>query len=403
MALRNLARNTRRSALTIMAVVVGTGILTVGLAWINGVTTTIFSNVASMAGQVRVATPAYVLREARLPLYENMAQTQGLVQAIEHLPEVRAFPVIRSQVTATVGDDIGENQAPVMGAPVVYYQAILGLGASLVEGRMMESGQAEVVLGRRVARDLGAHVGDDLVILGLTQDGSLSPLKLAVVGVVELGTGVGDKQIYLPLERARWLADIPGGAQELLVFGPDYRDADALAERVRQLPELKGLRVEAWSQREPFAQLERLVSKIFGFLSAIIVVVTAMVVLNTMLMSVLERTGEVGVLRAMGMERSQAVQLFVLEAMFLGGTGSAVGVLLGSGPALYLQAFGVNMGDDITAKLDIPVTTVMYAAHSPAIALRVFVLGFVIAILGAALPALRAASIQPVEAMRRRK
>ncbi len=403
MALRNLARNARRSLLTGVAVVVGTALLTVGLSWINGVTTTIFSNAADLAGQVRVATPAFVLREARLPLYENLEQTDALVQAVQALPGVRAYPAIRTQVTATVDEDIGEHIAPILGAPLPYYQDVLGLPAKVVQGRGHGPDPSEAVLGAAIARDLGAGIGDDLVVLGQTQDGSLSPLKLAVVGIAETGNGLGDRLIFVPLERARWLADIPDGGLELLVFGDDFRAAAALAARIRALPELEGLSVQAWLEREPYDQLEQIVSKIFNFLSGIIVVVTAMVVLNTMLMSVLERTSEVGVLRAMGMKRSHTVGLFVLEAMMLGGAGSALGVLVGSMPALYLQRVGVDLGDEITAKVDVPVSAVMHGLHTPQIAGRIFLLGFVIAVLGAALPAVRAASIQPVEAMRRKK
>lgn len=400
LALRNLRRNTRRSTLTILAVVLGTGILTLGLAWLNGVTHSIFKNAADQAGQVRIATPDFVQREARMPLYENLAETDPIVAAVQEVPGVAAYPVIRTLVMASLGEALGDTSAPLQGAPLAYYRDVLDLGGNLVSGRVHGEDPGEAVLGRAVAQELKASVGDELVVLGQTQDGSISPLKLAVVGIAALGNGVGDKLIYVPLERARWLADIPEGGVEVLVFGDDDRDAAALAAQLRSLPALAGLSVQAWMTREPYSQLSQTLTKVVGAVALIIVLVTAMVVLNTMLMSVMERTGEVGVLRAMGMKRRSTVALFVLEAAFLGGAGSALGVVLGSIPAIALQIHGVDLGNEMTAKLDVPVNTVMHALHTPQIAVFVFLLGYVIALVGSAVPALRAASIQPVEAMR---
>ena len=402
-ALRNLTRNRRRSALTCLAVMVGTAMLTLALSWVQGVIGTVFGNASSMAGDVRIATPEYVLREAQLPLYENIADVEPVLEALEGLDDVRAYAVIRTRVTATVGEEIGEHHAMLVGATLDHHEQVLALPETVAEGSWFTGQRHEALLGRLVAKDLEAQAGDELVVLGMTQDGSISPLKLDVVGIVEVGNGPGDKLIYTTLERARWLADMEGGATEVLAYGSDFRLAGKLAERVGALPELDGLQVQPWLARDPYSTLVRIFSVLIGILSGIIVFITSMVVLNTMLMSVLERTGEIGVLRAMGMARLRTVTMFVLEAMFLGGTGSLLGVMLGSIPARVLELRGVDLGDAMTAKVDVPIASVVHADLTWEIALWVFALGFVVAIVGSALPALRAASVQPVEAMRRRK
>ncbi len=402
-ALRNLSRNRRRSVLTCLAVMVGTAMLTLALSWVQGVIGTVFGNASAMAGEVRIATPEYVLREAQLPLYENIADVEPVLEAIGGLEGVRAYAVIRTMVTATVGEEIGEHHAMIVGAGLGHYEQVLELPEAVAEGTWFTGEGHEALLGRIVANDLEAHAGDELVVLGMTQDGSISPLKLNVAGIVEVGNGPGDKVIYTTLERARWLADMEGGATEVMAYGSDFRLASQLAERIRALPVLEGLQVQPWLARDPYSTLVRIFSVFVGILSAIIVFITSMVVLNTMLMSVLERAGEIGVLRAMGMARFRTVTMFVLEAMFLGGTGSALGVMLGSIPARVLEIRGVDLGDEMTAKVDVPIASVVHADLTWEIALWVFLLGFVVAVVGSALPALRAASVQPVEAMRRRK
>ena len=83
LALRNVFRNKRRSALTTLTVLLGTALLTLGLSWLNGIMGMILGGATDMAGEVRVVTPEYSLREASFPLYENMDPIQPLVEAIE--------------------------------------------------------------------------------------------------------------------------------------------------------------------------------------------------------------------------------------------------------------------------------------------------------------------------------
>jgi len=128
-------------------------------------------------------------------------------------------------------------------------------------------------------------------------------------------------------------------------------------------------------------------------------------IFNTMSMSVLERTGEIGVMRAMGMSRPRALGLFLVESIFIGLLGSALGVALGSAGAWYLQTYGVNLGEDVVAKMgsSFPMKATVYADLSLATVATAVALGIVASVLGALLPALRASSIQPVLAMRARR
>ncbi|MEK7767904.1 MAG: FtsX-like permease family protein, partial [bacterium] len=245
----------------------------------------------------------------------------------------------------------------------------------------------------------GAKIGDEVVLLGMTQDGSLSPIKGRLVGIVR-GGGFLDRQVLVPLERMQWLADLEGGATELLVFGESFIGGPALAVRLKRVPGLAAYAVQGWDEREPLASASRVIATVRFLVIGVVVLLAALGIWNTMTTSVLERTREIGVLRAMGLTRAGVVGLVVAEAGTIAVLGGALGVALGAVPSGLLTRYGVRLGGDVTARMNMPVPEVIRGLLTPGIALGSFALGLAMALLGGVPAALRAASIQPVTAMR---
>jgi putative ABC transport system permease protein len=403
LSLRNALRNRRRSALTALTVTLGVALLTVAMAWIGGVFGGILEMASNSAGQVRVVTPKYAQKEQMAPLYENMPSVDPLLTAIRGAPGVTgAWPRIVTGATATPGEEIGEHFGPLIGAPVEYLDAVMKLDQKVASGGPLRTDD-EILLGKTFAAQIGAKAGDRITILGMTQDGSPSGAVLTCVGTVDLG-GAQNRFSFVTLARAQLLTDMDGGATELLVFGDDYEQAGLLATELRELPALDGLDVTSWDQRPPFDGMLSFARGIHRFAAAVIVFITALGVLNTMLMSVLERTAEIGVMRAMGLRRWQAVSLFVMEAMGISSIGGVVGAAAGALIAWYIQVHGVNLGSSVSKMpASIPINETVYARLTPGILVGAIILGFVMAVVGGALPAIRAARIQPIEAMRQRR
>jgi putative ABC transport system permease protein len=407
LAFRNAARNLVRTALTAGIVLFGTALLTVALAWMNGIFGQLLGSSAASAGHVRIVTPGYVAREQLLPLYEHVPDAEATVKSLGEVPGVvAAYPRILMGVTITASEEIGEVFGLVSGAPVAWYRDRLDLDEELVEGRLQAEGaDDEIVLGATVASRISAKIGTEVVLLGQTQDGAMSPAKGTVVGIVSAGNALVDQGVFLPLGPVQYMADISGGATEILVYGEDRNEAGALASAIDARPAFDAWTVEAWSAREPWGSMLAITRFVQGVLEVVIVFITALGVWNTMMMSVLERTGEIGVMRAMGLSRMGAVALFVVEALTIAITGGLAGITIGGLAGLYLEINGVLLGEELTKNLDaaIPFTARLYADVSPAVLATAFGLGLAMAFVGSAAPALRAASIQPVEAMRARR
>ncbi|MFZ4579542.1 MAG: ABC transporter permease [Myxococcota bacterium] len=398
---RNLRRNPTRTGLTVGMVTVGVALLVVGQSWIDGMMGGMLRTATDAAGHVRLVDPGYARREALAPLDKNLRDVQELANRLRKTPGVvEVVPRITTGVTVSTGEEIGDLFAQVIGAPESYLRVRLGLSQRLVAGRWLGTAADDMVMGAKVAEQAGARVGDEVLLLGVTQDGAMSPLKGRLVGIVKGPSASVDQQIFLPLERVQWLTDMPGGATELLVYGGAYQGGVQLADQLRRDPVSKGLDVSAWSDREPWASMTRTVDAERMILLLIVGFLTAIGIWNTVVTSVLERTHEIGVLRALGLSAAGAVALFVIESLAVGLVGGVCGALLGAWPAWLLQEHGIHLGAGVADKVSMPMAETVYGLLSVEILVTAFVLGLVITLLGSFIPALRAARILPVVAMR---
>lgn len=419
MAIRNLGRNRRRTLLTALTVAIGVALLIIAMSFVGGVFWSALEKVSAMAGEVRVVTPKYAQRDQLMPLSENMPETSAFEAAIRASEGVTAvYPHIAMGVTGAVGDDeIGERFALLHGAPMEFYTEHLDLDAYLQEGAMPDwtaedwasvgarpKFAVNALVGRQFAEEIGAKAGTEVIVTGQRQDGSPSGMRIQVAGVVDLGNSAQNRQVWVSLDAARWMTEIPAGATELMVFGDDWESAPDLAASLRGNAALSELSVKAWSERPPYDGFVGFARVLHAIAGGVIVFITALGVLNTMFMSVLERTAEIGVMRAMGLRAWQSVVLFVVEAMAIATVGGAVGVIVGAPVSLYLGHIGIDFGAAVD-KLPptIPINTIVRPVLDWNVAIMGVVLGYAMALVGGSLPAWRASQIQPVEAMRARR
>jgi len=408
LAIRNARRNLRRTLLTAATVVFGVAMMVLGMAWIEGIFGQMISLYTAQSGHVRVLDGDYAQREELQPLYENIEDAAAVEDAITEVDGVTyVAPRIVVGAVITADEEIGEDFTMVVGAPQDYFTGTFAGPDHLVDGQWLTGEAGEVVLGAKIAGQIGAAVGDEVLLLGQTQYGSMSPMAAQVVGIVS-GDASLRQQAFVTLEDAQWMLDLEGGALELLVWAEDDEPETglALASRIASLEGMDGYLAQAWIERSPWNMMIGMIGVLQGFLQGILVFITALAIFNTMTVSVLERTREIGVMRAMGLTRVGAVGMFVVEAIAIGLLGGVVGAALGAVPSAYLEAVGVTMGADIvdaTAGTGFPMTETFYADMNPEIFVNGVLIGVAMAVMGALLPSLRAAAIRPVVAMRARR
>jgi putative ABC transport system permease protein len=245
--------------------------------------------------------------------------------------------------------------------------AVKGPFLNMVAGDVLASGAKtmEVMLGEGLARSLKAKPGTNLTLLASTTDGALNALDVTVKGVFSTGVPDIDKRlVYTDIVTAQKLLN----TQRVSTLGVFLKSMEATEAAQRRIARLQPtLTVQTWLDQAFFYRSVRdLYNRIFGALGLIIGVIVVFVVTNAMAMAIIERTREIGTLRALGTLPSQLLRTLALEGMVLGGVGAAVGAVVAFAVSMLLYIVPVQMppppGSSRGYALNVNVDPAMYAA-----------------------------------------
>jgi putative ABC transport system permease protein len=219
------------------------------------------------------------------------------------------------------------------------------IAATLKTGRYLEDDNPEAVLGDALARNLGVRVGDTITLLGMARDGSVAADVLTVRGIVASGIDTLDRQLAeIPLGRFQADFAMNGAANLLVVSGRNLARVQSALPALQRLAQPQKLTVRAWYELEPGLQAAiRLDASSSVLWYASLVVIVVVLLLNTLLMSVLERTREFGVLLALGMRIGAIGRMVWLELLLLLSAGLAIGIALGGGLAAWYGVHGLPL------------------------------------------------------------
>lgn len=398
LALRNIFRQRIRSAVTLAAIVFGV----VGLILSGGFVQDIFVQlgeaiIQSETGHVQVFREGFREKGSRQPERYLIDDPKATAALIAKEPLVSAVST-RLSFSGLLNN--GKRDLAIVGEGVEPdKEARLGTFLKMVAGRpLADSDLFGTTIGQGVAQSLGLKVGDNVTLLMNTTGGALNTIDVEVVGIFQSFSRDFDaRAIRIPLAAAQELMATPGG-NLLVVTLHRTADTDAAQEKIRALLPA-GLEARSWKQLSDFYEKTlQLYDRQFGVLQIIILVMVLLSVANTVNMSAFERMGEFGTLQALGNTRRDVFRLIVMENVFLGLMGGALGAVIGIVLALLISAIGIpmppppsaNNGYTAMIRLDAGIVT------------SALLIGVVAASLAAIFPARRVSRTEVVEALRQR-
>ena len=342
LAWRNMWRNWRRTAIALVAIVLGVILLLFMDSMIKGSDQAIFGNAVRLyGGNLQVHAIGFRERANRLPMLP-LTDADAVVQAARAQPQVLA--AARRINTAGIVINRGNSMPVAITALEPDIEAAISLQAENVsQGRFLsvEDGDA-IFIGQALADRLQVTVGDNVTLLGRSKNEAMRQHNFIVVGIYDLHMPEAEKStVFIPLIDAQTLYNLRGQATEAAIFLKQIgTEGEVLTALKAQLPNYE---VDSWQTLK--GDLRETLDTKFAFTSffgIVVLFIASIGILNLMLMAVFERTREMGVLSALGMKGRQIMGLFLLEGSWIGVVGAVVGCGLGFALIALVGSVGLD-------------------------------------------------------------
>ena len=400
-ALRFLREGRMQTLLIIVGVAAGVAVIAYISALINGLQSNTLAKTLGAQAHISLRAPDDLVTPAALPVagaavltetqpraqrLRSVANWQALVPLLERLPDVAGVsPMVSGSGLALRGE--ASQAIALMGVDLDRYDRVVGLRSKVVSGSARLA-PGEAIVGRELAQDLGVRVGDRLTVQTSGAGGAVSD-AVRVTALVDLGVkDLNRRTVIVPLRAAQSLLALPGGATQIDLTLKDVWVAQTLASELQtRLP----YKIESW--QESNAQLVSALNAQSISTAIIRGVVLAVVVLgiaSVLVVSVVQKGREIGILRAMGATRGQVLRVFLVQGAVVGVLGSVLGLLLAVA-LIWVFTHFVRGSDGM------PLFSI---ALPPAMALQVALIASVCGVLAAVAPARRAAALDPAQAIR---
>jgi lipoprotein-releasing system permease protein len=397
-ALRFLREGRVQTAFIIGGVAIGVGVIVFMSALLSGLQANFVKRVLTGQAHIQLLPPKEAARALRghdrdivqgsivqtpLQRLKSIDQWQSVAAEIRALPEVSVVsPAANGSALVVRGD--ASRAISVVGIEPELYFRIVPMPEKMVHGSARVTVN-DILIGTELASDLGVSVGDKLRVTAA--NGSAN--TLTITGIFDLGNkGANARTTLMALRSAQSLLGLPGGVSALDVTVHDVYSADEVAHHITALT---GVQADSWikTNEQFFAAVSAQTTantaiRVFVGLSVAFGIASVLVV------SVVQKSREIGILRAMGITRGQILRIFLLQGGVLGFGGAVAGSLLGSGGLLVWQQAQRN-----------PDGTVMFAvSFEPLMFAIALLLATVTGLLASLAPAMRAARLDPVVAIR---
>ena len=400
MAFRSVVRNGRRSALTALAVALGLVVVMVMSGALEGmIDTALADTIRVSTGHLQLRNANYEVEKASLLAKDLLPDGEKLAEEVEALPGVQsAAPVLwtgglLNTPRESVGVEIvGMNPEDDFHMPI---------REGIVAGEYLApDDRGRILVARMLAEQMNIAVGQRVSLAASDADGVGQEGIFTVVGLVDTGfPGIDQNRVLMPLEQAQAFSGVGDGVSSLILMLDNKDDSTVMAEQFAA--ENENREAFTWQDLNILLLQSMELGLVYYYVVYIIVfLAVAVIIANTLLMSVFERTREIGVLASLGMKGRQIMALFLFEAVILAVFGVLVGLILGLGAVTYFARVGISFSAETAAMVEgMAMGTTLKGGYAPDQFVILSLLLLFVVSLVSLYPAWYASRLEPVEAL----
>lgn len=402
-AFRNLSRQRRRTLLTVAIISVGVIAVLLFSALSGAFKNMMIGQITdSMLGHLQIHTKGYVSSLDNLPLNKVISEKQmkRIDEILKGIPQVEAYSK-RILMGGMLSNYLETTNVKIAGINPNDEAIVTPLLTSRIkEGKMLEKG--EILLPELVTKGMGLKVSQDIVLIVNNADGSVNGQNLKISGIIESVVGPTGKYGYIHIDDAKTV---------LRMSEPQYSEIALRLKTIGSLEKVFGIisqklstmknkqdmplfEVHTWEKLSPFYNIAQMIDLMALFINVLLIAIVLISILNVMIMAVYERMKEIGTLAAIGTLPDKIRTMFLLEGLFLGFFGSAVGSIIGVFVIIIVKfshftiAFGRN--ENILLDPSIPFKQMLF----------ITAISTVVAVIASLQPAIKASRMNPIESLR---
>jgi len=399
---RSLFRQKRRTLITVMVITFGIGclLLTTGhsvyIEWALREST-----IHSETGHLQLFHPEYYKQEEETILQFGLDNYEMISDDLKQLKEVM---LVQARIDFMGLISNGDKSVAFLGKGVEAekekkLRTLFGNAGSDYDSLIAYQPDIDIIiLGKGLAASLDAEIGDWLTLMATTADGALNAVDVNVVDTFEGGMAEYDKRaLIIPLRTAQILLNSQK-VEKLLVTLDDTEKTDHMYDRILHRAENQGypLSLKKWHQQAAYyKQVRRFYQQITGFLSLVLFIIVFFSTSNTVVMSIVERTREIGTLLSLGTSRGQTLKMFFFEGLLIGLIGGLLSCIFAFGFSFIINHFNIVLSPPPGFSEGYPLSILNQADFY----LQIFIITVIVATLSSLAPAFRVTRMKIVDAL----
>jgi putative ABC transport system permease protein len=405
LGLKNLTRQKRRNGITILVIAFAFFIYLFLDSVMGGMEELSFNNIRNFeTGNIQVSYPQYWEEREELPLENLIYLNQEIEKSIINVDGVLGTsPELR--FTASLNNGLDEIAVIGLGILPEKYNEVYTTQQYLVAGSIFVPGESKAVIGERLAELMDLKVGDYITLLIRTKEETFNTIDLEIGGLMNTPHPViNNGIIFVPLDIAQQALNVEDGISMITIKTNKRKEIDPIINDIDQIFQKKNINIRAYSWRES-AKTVIAMSTAQDAETAVVLTVILMIgmigIINNVILSALERSREIGMMKALGMREWEIVLVFMIEACGIGIIGGLAGCLLGAAGVGLMVKYGYDLsyiGGDMSL-YGIPIIDRIYGVWNFSSFVFIFFFGIVIALFSSIVPAYWAAHKDPVKAI----